>query len=90
MNVLIFNGDWDACVPYTDGEYWTSSMDLTVQKEWHVWETKEGNVGGYGREWEVEGKFEFVTVKGGRHEVPETEPERAYEMIERWLGGEGF
>jgi hypothetical protein len=21
--VTIFNGDWDACVPYTDGQGWT-------------------------------------------------------------------
>jgi hypothetical protein len=23
IQVVIFNGDWDACVPYTDGEGWT-------------------------------------------------------------------
>jgi hypothetical protein len=23
MRVVVFNGDWDACVPYTDGEGWT-------------------------------------------------------------------
>lgn len=23
INVVIFNGDWDACVPYTDNEAWT-------------------------------------------------------------------
>lgn len=23
IRVVVFNGDWDACVPYTDGEGWT-------------------------------------------------------------------
>jgi hypothetical protein len=26
IDVLIFNGDWDACVPYTDNEAWTEGM----------------------------------------------------------------
>ncbi len=28
--VLIYNGDWDACVPYTDNEAWTSGMGYEV------------------------------------------------------------
>lgn len=37
INVLIYNGDWDACVPYTDNEAWTSGMGLDVQTPWHTW-----------------------------------------------------
>ena len=88
--MLIYNGDWDACVPYTDGESWTGGMNFTESTPWHVWETEAGDIGGYATEYEVGGKFEFVTVKGGRHEVPETEPVRAFEMMRRFLGAEGF
>lgn len=35
--VLIYNGDWDACVPYTDNEAWTSSMNYPMQASWHPW-----------------------------------------------------
>jgi len=90
IDVLIYNGDWDACVPYTDGESWTRSMNFTETTPWHVWETKAGDIGGYATVYDVQGKFEFVTIKGGRHEVPETEPIRAFEVIERFLGGEDF
>ena len=90
IDVLIYNGDWDACVPYTDGESWTSGMGYEEEEAWHVWKTGAGDVGGYATRYDVEGKFQFVTVKGGRHEVPETEPVRAFEMIQRFLGGENF
>jgi hypothetical protein len=35
--VLIYNGDWDACVPYTDNEAWTSGMGYPVAAAWHPW-----------------------------------------------------
>ena len=34
--------------------------------------------------------FSFITVRGGRHEVPETAPEQALEMLRRVLAGEDF
>ena len=34
--------------------------------------------------------FTFLTIKGGRHEVPETAPRQALEMITRLVGGEPF
>jgi len=40
IDVVIYNGDWDACVPYTDNEAWTSGMGLEVDKSWHSWSYK--------------------------------------------------
>mmetsp|Transcript_24183 Transcript_24183/g.31463 ORF Transcript_24183/g.31463 Transcript_24183/m.31463 type:complete len:479 (+) Transcript_24183:188-1624(+) len=84
IRVTIYNGDWDACVPYTDNEAWTSNMNYTTKKEWHPWTLQvDGytSVGGYATTYEVDGPgFQFTTVRGGRHEVPETAPERAYAM----------
>ena len=34
--------------------------------------------------------FTFITVKGGRHEVPETAPEQALELVRRLVSGESF
>ena len=42
--VLIYNGDWDACVPYTDAEAWTSSLGLAVADAWHPWSYGSGQV----------------------------------------------
>ena len=37
MRVLIYNGDWDACVPYTDNEAWTENMGYPATAPWHSW-----------------------------------------------------
>lgn len=99
MNVVVFNGDWDACVPYTDNEAWTEGMGYTVKNSWHSWtytstEGNENQVAGYAVNYDVSalgsGSFEFVTVKGGRHEVPESAPGQAFELINRLINGKQF
>lgn len=92
LRVLIYNGDHDACVPYTDGIGWTSGMGLAETKPWHVWFESGKNVGGYATTYDTgsKGTFEFITVRGGRHEVPETEPVKAFVMLQKFLAGEAF
>lgn len=99
INVVIFNGDWDACVPYTDGQGWTEGMGYSVSKAWHPWTytSTAGNanqVAGYATAYDVsalgKGSFEFVTVRGGRHEVPETAPGQAFELLSRLVNGVAF
>ena len=97
---IIFNGDWDACVPYTDGEAWTEGMGFPVKDEWHHWSYTSalGNanqVAGYAVNYDVSsltstGIFEFVTVRGGRHEVPESAPAQAIELLTRLLNQAEF
>ena len=36
------------------------------------------------------GSFQFITIKGGRHEVPETAPGQALEMLDRVVNGKPF
>ena len=36
------------------------------------------------------GSFEFITIKGGRHEVPETAPGQAMEMLNRLVKDQAF
>lgn len=73
LRVVIYNGDMDACVPYTDNEAWTSNMNFPVKKHWHPWSYNSGNmtgeqVAGYAIEYDVshlgKGSFEFKTVRG--------------------------
>ena len=67
-------------------------MNYTKEEVWHPWMIEDGNVGGYATKYKTDGggKFQFVTVKGGRHEVPETEPVRASEMIAKFIAGADF
>jgi serine carboxypeptidase-like clade I len=99
INVVVFNGDWDACVPYTDNEAWTENMGYPVKKSWHSWTYTSpsgatNQVAGYAVEYDVSsvgtGSFEFVTVKGGRHEVPETAPNQALELLDRLMNNVRF
>jgi len=75
-------------------------MGLPVANPWHVWSyTSESGatnqVAGYATKY-VTGSpnpnsaFEFITVRGGRHEVPETAPGKALEMLTRLLNGKDF
>ena len=52
-------------------------------------------VAGYATSYDVSslkgtGSFEFVTVKGGRHEVPESAPGQALELLSRLVEGTPF
>merc|ERR1711879_421475 len=95
IHVIIYNGDWDACVPYTDNEAWTSSMGYNVKEEWQAWTYDHeqdghfvtGQVGGYRIVYDTPHNFTFTTIRGGRHEVPETAPIKAFTFFERFLKG---
>jgi serine carboxypeptidase-like clade I len=56
----------------------------------------ENQVAGYATEYDVSkvgagvGSFEFVTVKGGRHEVPVTAPGQGLELLARLIDGRPF
>lgn len=89
IKVTIYNGDWDACVPYTDNEAWTEGMGYAVKDPWHPWTYNDGQVGGYATTY-ANNDFSFVTIRGGRHEVPETAPVKAIEFLHRVISGQGF
>lgn len=100
INVIIYNGDVDACVPWTDNYAWTKGMNLPVSKEWHAWtysETTEfqtsTQVGGYAVEYKsnnYKNPLTFITIRGGRHEVPETSPKKALELLKHLINNEPF
>jgi len=90
IRVVIYNGDWDACVPHTDAEAWTEGMGYKVADPFHPWTYKNGTqVAGYAVRYAAN-NFTFITIKGGRHEVPETAPLQAIEMLRRLIMGEQF
>ena len=69
IRVLIYNGDWDASVPYTDNEMWTKDMGYEVADNWHQWFYKSPNaireqVGGYATRYATAYNFTFITIRG--------------------------
>jgi len=94
--VVIYNGDWDSAVPYTDNEAWTAGMGYNLKASWHPWHFSDKSladptqVGGYATVYNTPFNFTFITVKGGRHEVPETAPRQALEMVRKVINKEQF
>ena len=95
IRVLIYNGDWDPKVPYTDNERWNKDMGYDVAEDWHPWfyNSRKGikeQVGGYATRYNTTFNFTFITVRGGSHMVPETAPVSSFEMIFRFLNDIAF
>ena len=86
MRILVFNGDQDNCIPYTQDEAWTKGMGLTEIHPWAPWKVAGGQIGGYAVRYEQE--FTFSTVKGAGHMCPSTQPLRAHHMMMRFIAGQ--
>jgi len=82
IRVLIFNGDVDACVPYNGNEWWTSTLGVPETSSWASWSIN-GQVAGYMTKYQM--GFQFVTVKGAGHMVPEYKPVEALTMFSKYL-----
>ncbi|XP_065178746.1 uncharacterized protein LOC135809342 [Sycon ciliatum] len=80
--VLIFNGDADAVVPYTDNEQWTSGMGYKEVAPFQAW-LVDGQVAGYITRYEND--FSFATVKGAGHMVPQFKPKAALALLTNFL-----
>jgi serine carboxypeptidase-like clade I len=90
FRVLIYNGDADACVPYNGNEEWTSSLGYPVKSGWHAWKSN-GQVAGYATVYDAApGEFQFVTVKGSGHMVPQYTPAQALDMFTRFINDQPF
>lgn len=85
--VLVYSGDTDFSVPYTDSQYWTQfDMGLPLKQEWAQWyfQDDEGQqVAGFKNVYA--GGFTFATVRGSGHMVPQFRPAPAYAMFQRFL-----
>jgi carboxypeptidase C (cathepsin A) len=90
--MLIYSGDTDGCVPYVGTETWTRGLNYTVTDDWHQWMGKPDDVhslhkAGYAVTYD---KFQFITVNGAGHMVPQFQPGFAKTMFEKFLADEKF
>merc|ERR1711871_670883 len=90
--ILIYSGDTDGCVPYVGSEAWTAGLNFTVVEGWHAWRAKpdsDHNIhkAGYAITYD---RFQFITVNGAGHMVPEYQPDFALGMFTKFLADENF
>ena len=89
IQVVIFNGEADGCVPITDNQFWTRSMGYPVKTPWSAWSAADGTTGGYVTEYAPPGggNFTFITVRAAGHMVAQTQPIYGYELFYNGIFG---
>ena len=91
VRVLIYFGDADAGVPYNGGEKWTSQLGLPELEPWRPWTLDGGAMmAGYVTRYETPHGFDFVTVRGAGHMVPQFKPREAFALLSFFLNGEAY
>jgi len=92
LRVLVYNGDTDPAINSFFSQNWTSVVGLSggpPVEDWRPW-TLDGmsRMGGYVTRYT--GDFDFLTIRGSGHMVPEYRPEAAYAFMRHWIRNEGF
>lgn len=90
--ILIYSGDVDGCVPFTGTENWTRALGFDVKNDWHQWYSipdgyHELHKAGYAVEFD---NFQFVSINGAGHMVPQYQPAFALTMFKKFLNDEKF
>ena len=89
LRVLQYNGDADPGINVFVSENWTSALGFDELQPWRPWTTDgKRRMGGYVTRYV--GGFDFLTIRGSGHMVPQFKPAAALEFITRWLRGEDY
>ena len=94
VNVTIYNGDVDACVPYNSNADWVTALagqqayqQTTPWRPWLLGTVPAGYLTSYAA---GNHSLRFITIKESGHMVPQYQPQRAFEFFSRWLEGKPF
>ena len=87
--VLIYNGQNDIILSAPQCERFLSTLQWSEAKQWQqarkvVWKVNatDGQPAGYAKKY---GTFSYVVVRGAGHLLPQDQPERALDMITRFI-----
>eukprot|EP01052_Picozoa_sp_SAG31_P028866 SAG31_NODE_2823_length_5038_cov_3.257340_3_plen_237_part_00 len=87
LRILVYSGDTDTCVNTLWSEWWTSGLNVKEVEAWRGW-TMDNETAMAGYVTRYENNFDFLTVRGAGHMVPQMKPAAALEMMSKWLGDE--
>jgi hypothetical protein len=66
LDVMIYSGDADACVPFFGTAQWTAAIGGAVEDAWRPWQVN-GQLAGYTIGYQ---RLRFTTIKGCGHMAP--------------------
>eukprot|EP00403_Amphidinium_massartii_P010278 CAMPEP_0178418538 /NCGR_PEP_ID=MMETSP0689_2-20121128/25139_1 /TAXON_ID=160604 /ORGANISM="Amphidinium massartii, Strain CS-259" /LENGTH=495 /DNA_ID=CAMNT_0020039933 /DNA_START=99 /DNA_END=1587 /DNA_ORIENTATION=- len=91
LRILIYNGDTDPGLNSFYAQNWTSAVGLPEKESWRPW-TRDGKIkmGGSITRYQSAGAFDFLTIRGSGHMVPEYKPEAAHIMLQSYLKNEDY
>ncbi|CAE7707915.1 CBP1 [Symbiodinium pilosum] len=89
IRILIYNGDADPGLNSFYAQNWTSSVGIPEIESWRPW-TRDGKIrmGGYVTRYQ--NNFDFLTIRGAGHMVPEYKPEAAFVMVKSFLSNSEY
>lgn len=90
LRVIVYNGDTDPSINSFLAQNWTSHLGYTPTQTWRPW-TIDGclRMGGYVTRYE-HSRFDYLTIRGSGHMVPQFKPAAAYEFLRAWLANEDY
>lgn len=89
LRVIVYNGDTDPCINSLQAQNWTSSLGFNETQSWRPW-TLDGcqRMGGYVTRYE--NGFDFITIRGSGHMVPQFKSRATLEFLSRVLDGTDY
>jgi len=89
VRVLIYNGDADPGLNSFKGENFTRGVGLVEKEGWRPW-TIDGQMRMGGFVTRYEGDFDYLTIRGAGHMVPEYKPEAALAFLHAWMANKDY
>ena len=90
LRVIVYNGDTDPSINSFEAANWTTHLGFTPTQKWRPWTLDAClRMGGYVTRYEHE-RFDFLTIRGSGHMVPQFKPAQAFEFLGAWLRGEDW
>jgi len=89
VRILIYNGDTDPSLNSFYAQNWTAALGIPEKEEWRPW-TLDGRqkMGGYVTRYAND--FDYLTIRGSGHMVPEYKPAATLEFLTKWLADEDW
>ena len=86
LRFLVYSGDVDAAVPWLGTLLWIKDLEkdgiIKLTTDWSPWHASTLQVGGFTLQYD---KMTFKTVREAGHQVPSSQPRRAYDMLNNFI-----